>query len=119
MRVLGSVVVFVIVSITMLLFIGCGDDDPGCGTLGTQLNDVNIAFQGFDEHVGQSFKMRLLLHDSETDRQAIAQIPASNFNVRLRSFCGPARIDFYADVDGDNTYDPPPTDTHGASTTWT
>ena len=112
MRNFVLIVAIVGLSISILLTAGCGSDSSSdCGSLGAGLQDISISFQGFDEHVGQTFKVRIVWPDGdEMDRSTIDQIPGPDFNVRLVSFCGRKRVEFYADVDGDNAYDPPPTD---------
>ena len=107
----------VLASFGILGLLGCGgDDEVDCGT--DVLNnfdfvDVTVQFTGFDEHVGQVFKMRIYDLDlsEEISRKTLDPILGPAFTLRDNGVCGGhTRIDFYADMNGNRRYDPPPVD---------
>lgn len=100
----------------LLTLVGCGStDEERCsnGLVDLDFVDVRVRFEGFDEHVGQVFKMRVM--DSELDeeisRKMLDPIAAADFVLEADAICGShARVDFFADMNGNRRYDPPPVD---------
>ncbi len=75
---------------------------------------LTLIFREMDPHVGQSLELRIVDAASgiEETRFSMPEIPMESFDVQIEGLTpGKAyRIDFYADLNGNDRYDPPPTD---------
>jgi hypothetical protein len=86
------------------------------GDSGTEgLFDLTVQLTGMDEHVGQRFQLRVvnLRTGFEAGRITAAAIPGASFAVEVPdvfTLRDDHHVDFYADHDGDGSYDAPPTD---------
>lgn len=85
-------------------------------TLVTPPGDIfRLNLSGFDPHLGQKFEMRVI--DPATGRTVglyrLGALNLPNRSMRLDGIIVNGvdyQIDFYADVNGNNRYDPPPID---------
>jgi len=75
---------------------------------------LTMSFREMDPHVGQRFELRVVDVASlrEIARFTVPEIAAAEFDVEISGLqLGESyRIDFYADANGNGTYDAPPTD---------
>jgi hypothetical protein len=105
---------FTLVVLTAALLIGCsieGDDLCAIGADWSGVVDLSVSFEGFDEHVGQLFELRTVASGDTIDAVAVPAIPGAEFSVTLEAACLETNLlEFYADVNGNGDYDPPPTD---------
>jgi hypothetical protein len=99
-----------------------GDPAPGNSALVTLPGDeaddpqvtLTLQFSGMTPHIGQQLEIRLIdkTTGKEAGREEVSSIPGASFNVNMsdllvgRSYW----IDFYADLNMNSLYDPPPTD---------
>ena len=102
-----------LVLLSVALVVGCsGDGNDECNALtGDSIHDLTVSFEGFDEHVGQKFEVRSVLPSGPIGVAQVPAIPAAEFSVTLNLVCFKTHdLEFYADVNGNGVYDPPPTD---------
>ena len=75
---------------------------------------LTVQFENMNPHVGQLFQIRVVDKSSmlEVTRQMVASIPGPNFQVVLDGLNsgGYYWIAFFADLNGNGLYDPPPAD---------
>jgi len=73
-----------------------------------------LRFEGMDPHIGQLLELRVV--DVETGREiarmSLPGIPAASFELEIGGLeiGSNVRLDFYADANGNGTYDAPPAD---------
>jgi len=72
-----------------------------------------LQFRDMAPHVGQAFAVRVVdeMTGKEVDRVAVSEIPSASFDLEFVVPIDAAyRLDFYADMNGNGRYDPPPAD---------
>ena len=99
-----------------------GQPAPGNSALVTKPGDnanhplqpLTLHFTGMNPHIGQLLWVRVVDKSSghEMGRVKSAQVPGADFDLALPALIegGSYRIDFWADHNGNGTYDSPPTD---------
>ena len=75
---------------------------------------LTLAFRAMDPHIGQAFSLRVVEGNSDREvfRVSVPEIVGASFTLEISDlqFGTPYRIDFYADHNGNGTYDAPPVD---------
>ncbi len=79
------------------------------------LHDFTLQLNEMTPHVGQLFELRIVDRDSDEEvaRRSIPEIQNAAFNVDIPAALvheGNYRVDFYADLSGNGSYDAPPAD---------
>jgi hypothetical protein len=72
-----------------------------------------LQFRDMDPHVGQAFSVRVVDEASgaEVDRLSVSGVPSASFDLEFVVPTGSVyRLDFYADMNANGRYDPPPVD---------
>jgi hypothetical protein len=76
--------------------------------------DLAIQFEGFDPHVGQLFRVRVVDTGSgiTVGCKEISPVPSPTFTVFFSQALtgGDYDVEYFADMNGSGGYDPPPTD---------
>ncbi|MCB9057720.1 MAG: T9SS type A sorting domain-containing protein [Calditrichae bacterium] len=76
--------------------------------------NVTLNLLSMNPHIGQMFEMRLINISSGTEigRKSVESIPAANFSISIPGAVPGANynVDFYADHNGNGSYDAPPAD---------
>ena len=84
-----------------------------CGNSTFPTADVSVTFEGFDEHMGRTFRWLGYDDSSNTriERGEVSPVVTPTFIVETWLVCDRLyRLDFYADVNGNDVYDAPPID---------
>lgn len=81
-------------------------------------SEFRAAFTGFTPHVSQLFELKVVRADSgqTVGYYRLDSVPNSDFDIEIRDIIKDGedyRIDFYADFNGNGTYDSPPAVTPG------
>ena len=99
-------------ALTLLSCGGGGGDEITVPTLPN--GDLAIQFEGFDPHVGQLFRVRVVDTASgiTVGCQEVLPVPSPAFAVFFSQVLtgGDYRVEYFADVNGSGGYDAPPTD---------
>ena len=77
------------------------------------LRDVTVEMSGMTPHVGQLMEFRIVdASDQLIFRGIVDDLPSVSYTFIAPNSTpeGAYRVDFYADLSGNRTYDPPPTD---------
>jgi hypothetical protein len=88
-----------------------GDDDAG--STPAALRDVTLSITGADPHMGQLVDIRIVDEwDNLVARGVIAGLPSGAYDFALPHSTpeGAHRLDFFADLSGNDAYDAPPAD---------
>lgn len=99
----------------MLLLAGCGGgkDNPMNGGDGGADRDLVVRLSGMGPHVGQLVEMRVVSADDALVARAILDpltAVIDSVKAALALPDGAHRLDFYADLSGDRSYEAPPAD---------
>lgn len=99
-----------------------GEPQPGLSSLVTLPGDqksntfskLTLQFSGMTPHVGQQLEIRIIdkANGKEVGREEVSAIPSSDFPVDLTVILPNHSyfVDFYADLNENSLYNPPPTD---------
>ena len=97
-----------------LLFANCAKNSSSVAPSGGPYS-LSMSFTGMTPHIGQMMELWVVdsTYNSIVKDTVIAAVPADTFTLALgtilvdmRSY----RVDFYADLNGNGKYDPPPVD---------
>ena len=77
--------------------------------------DFNFQATGMTPHIGNLFELRVIIASTGqvVGRYVLSSVPAAAFNITIVGVIADGtnyNIDFYADLNGNGHYDPPPTD---------
>lgn len=108
MKYIALAVSFMIVAV--IGFYGCGSNSTGPSD---NLKDLTINLNNMTPNVGQKITIRVLTPDNVVQAVAVLDVlESANATVRIPNILEDStyHIDMYADVNDNNSYDPPPVD---------
>jgi hypothetical protein len=90
-----------------------GSDDTDGGTTPATFRDVTINITGADPHIGNLVELRIVDgSDNLVARGVVEALPSGTYSFSFPHSTpeGAHRLDFFADLSGNGTYDSPPAD---------
>lgn len=107
-----AIVTLSIVAITLGL-VSCGDDESTSpGPFPSPYRNVVVNLDGMDPHVDQMMQFDVATGQELISRAVLDPLPTAQFNFIVKQAVpeGAFRFDFFADVNGNGNYNPPPAD---------